>query len=188
MEQLKVLLPPPVETGNAAPIIPGPGLYSPLRDYAKKSSLVGTLAYMGDESVLPAACWIKNSQPQVNSGAHNHPVVVLARQDNLVLCAQCTSWNGRTPQEKWSSACVLDDILHSHMELLSTESSAHCATPALGGLFHSGQPMEKRTFVSLQRAFWIEVHLLEQYTKGGHRRLTTDSISTACWAYTTALA
>lgn len=186
--QLKALIPPPAASKNAAPIIPGPGLRSTLGHQAQKSSLVGTLAYLGSESVHPASCWVKQSQPiSLNPGAHNHPVLILARQDNLVLCAPCTSWHGQTPQEKWSkSPQVLGDILHSHMELLSIDNSADCATEALGGLFHSGRAMEKRTFMSLQRAFWTEVNLIEEYAKGGSRRLTADSLAKACWAYTTA--
>lgn len=186
--QLKALIPPPAASQNAAPIIPGPGLRSSFSDQANKSSLVGTLAYLGSETVLPADCWVKQSQPiSLNSGAHNHPVMILARQDNLVLCAPCTSWSGKTPQEKWSNAPqVLDNILYSHMELLPTDSIADCATSALGGLFHSGRAMEKRTFMSLQRAFWTEAALLEEYAKGGNRRLSADSAAMACWAYSTA--
>lgn len=186
--QLRATIPPPAASQNAAPIIPGPGQYKSLQDRANKSSLVGTIAYLGHESVHPANCWVRESQPhQLAMGAFNHPVLILAKQGNLVFCAPCTSWHGQTPQEKWSkSPQALDDALHSHMELLSTTEPADCATMALGGLKHSGRRMEKRTFVSLQRGFWTEAHLLEEWTKGGARQLTGESSGIACWAYTTA--
>lgn len=185
-QELKTLLPPPAASQNAAPIIPGPGLRASLRDQANKSSLVGTIAFLGYESVHPADSWVKTSQPdQLNSGAHCHPVLILARQDNLVLCAPCTSWQGKTPQEKFSAASPhkLQDILSSYMELIPDDSSADCATDCR--LSFSGPAMEKRTYMSLQRAFWTEVGLIESLV-GGSRRLTADSLATACWAYKTA--
>lgn len=187
--KLKAAVPPPAASQNARPIIPGPGLTKSLANRTNKSSLLGTIAYLGHESVHPANSWVRESQPQqLNPGAFNHPVLILAQQENRVLCALCTSWNGRTPQEKWTnSPQALENVLYSHMELLSTGSPADCATEALGGLFHSGPKMERRTFVSLQRAFWTESHLLEEFTKGANRQLNAASLGKVCWAYTTAL-
>ncbi|CZT20226.1 uncharacterized protein RCC_06083 [Ramularia collo-cygni] len=90
---------------------------------------------------------------------------------------------------KWANAPkILDDILHTYLELLSIDHPADCATEQLGGLMHSGRAMEKRTFMSLRGAFWTETSLLEKYSKGGPRQLSADSLSKACWAYATALA
>lgn len=154
----------------------------PLDSRDAKRGLPGLIAWLPLASEIPHLSVIRASS-DVNEGAFNHPVTILAQDPHdheLVFCAQVTSFGGRSIREKYYNVGT-HPVYWSYLPIRHPKRPGENIN-GLGSLSTS-KMMPKPSYLNLNYGFWIEWRYLQQFS---HARLSGDSHHLATWAYSVA--
>lgn len=144
------------------------------------------VAQLPAESLVPSESVVR-LQSQVNTGAYNHPVVILQQSlcRHMVFCAPVTSFGQTSLMEKYKNAgsATKDNVFFRYMAFNhDARTEQHSALPLLN---IDGDAMAKQSYLHLDHGFWIEWNNLSHFGRG-LRYLSLPSLLDAQWAYTVA--
>lgn len=155
---------------------------------------IGAMCYLGDKRSIPG-CSIAYKQGQVNDEAFKHPCIPIATAidatgEKYLFCAPMSSFNGESLTSKYRP-CKEDawawSVLNTWMMIGGNgdESGPRACRALHPKLWMANNTTDKRSYVNLDRGYWIEERFLPLW-RGSPQRLEAESLDALQWAYAVA--